>query len=157
MGDAGSLFLGFLLAVIGLKLRFESPPQVTFLVPILVLGIPIFDTVLVVTTRLMHRLSPIVGGRDHMSHRLVFVGIPVPAAVSLIYAAAIALGWLAIAMSRVDVVTAYILGGFVVAVGLFLGVLLALVPVYESSRRRKVMLVEVEKHEEEEGSSAIIG
>jgi UDP-GlcNAc:undecaprenyl-phosphate GlcNAc-1-phosphate transferase len=158
MGDAGSLFLGFMLAVIGLKLRFESPPQVTFLVPILVLGIPIFDTVLVVTTRMMHRLSPITGGRDHMSHRLVFVGIPVPAAVSLIYAAAIALGWLAVAMSRVDVVTAYILAGFVAAVGLFLGILLALVPVYETSRRRKVMLVEVEKHEEEAGPpSAIVG
>jgi UDP-GlcNAc:undecaprenyl-phosphate GlcNAc-1-phosphate transferase len=154
MGDAGSLFLGFMLAVIGLKLRFESPVQVTFLVPILVLGIPIFDTVLVVTTRLIHRLSPWVGGRDHTSHRLVFVGIPVPATVSLIYATAIVLGWLAVAMSRVDVTTAYILAGLVVAVGLFLGVLLSLVPVYEHSRRRRVMLVEVSRHEEAEAETA---
>jgi UDP-GlcNAc:undecaprenyl-phosphate/decaprenyl-phosphate GlcNAc-1-phosphate transferase len=153
MGDAGSLFLGFMLAIIGLKLRFASPPEVTFLVPILVLGIPIFDTILVVTTRLLNHLSPFAGGRDHTSHRLVFVGIPVPAAVSLIYAGAIALGWLALVMSRLDVVTAYILAGFVLASGIFFGVLLGLVPVYKQSQRRRVMLVEVTAHEEEEPRS----
>ncbi len=149
MGDAGSLFLGFMLAVIGLKLKFTSPVRVTFLVPILVLGIPIFDTVLVVLTRLAHKINPFVGGRDHTSHRLVFVGIPVPAAVSLIYMAAIGLGWLAICVSRVDVVTAYMLSGFVAVFALFIGTLLGRVPVYERSRRRHVMLVEVERHESE--------
>lgn len=149
MGDAGSLFLGFMLGVIGLKLRFEGPTQITFLVPILVLGVPIFDTLLVVTTRLANRISPFSGGRDHTSHRLVFVGIPVPAAVGLIYLAAIGLGWLAICVSRIDVTTAYMLAGFVVLASFFLGGLLGRVPVYEQSRRRHMMLVEVERHAEE--------
>ena len=148
MGDAGSLFLGFLLAAIGMKLRFDGPVRVTFLVPILVLGIPIFDTLLVVTTRLIHRLSPFVGGRDHLSHRLVFVGIPVRPAVSLIYMGGVALGWLALAVARVDRITAYMIVGLVLVITFFLGTLLALVPVYESSRRRKMMLVAVEEHEE---------
>ena len=146
MGDAGSLFLGFMLSVIGLKLRFPSPAQITFLVPILVLWVPIFDTVLVVTTRLAHRLNPFAGGRDHTSHRLVFVGIPVPTAVNLIYLSTAALGWLAICVSRVDVTTGYMLGGLVGVTSLVLGGLLARVPVYESSQRRRMMLVEVSRH-----------
>lgn len=150
MGDAGSLFLGFLLAVIGIKLEFEGPTQITFLVPILVLGVPILDTALVTTTRLIHHRNPLSGGRDHTSHRLVFVGIPVRAAVSLIYAASIALGWLAVVMSRIDRFTGFILMGLVVAVSLFANILLGLVPVYESSRRRRVMIREVARHEEPE-------
>ena len=148
MGDAGSLFFGFMLAVLGIKLRFEAPVEITFMVPILVLGVAILDTTLVVTSRLAHRLNPFAGGRDHISHRLVFVGIPVRSAVALIYAAGIALGWLALVMSRLDATTGFILMGFVVAVAAFAGVMLSLVPVYEHSRRRRMMLMEVVPHEE---------
>ena len=52
MGDAGALFLGFLSAYLGLKLRFDTPADVTFLVPIVVMGVPIFDTTLVTVTRM---------------------------------------------------------------------------------------------------------
>ena len=148
MGDAGSLFIGFLLSIIGIKLRFDAPLQVTFMVPVLVLGVPIFDTVLVVTTRLMNRLNPLAGGRDHTSHRLVFVGIPIRAAVSLIYAAGIALGWLSIVMTRVDIATGMILMAFVLTVGLFVAFLLGMVPVHEGSKRRRMMIVKVAEHEE---------
>ena len=148
MGDAGSLFFGFMLAVLGIKLRFEAPREITFMVPVLVLGVAILDTTLVVTSRLAHRLSPFAGGRDHVSHRLVFVGISVQSAVALIYAAGVALGWLAIVMSRLDTTTGFILMGFVIAVALFAGVMLSLVPVYEHSKRRRMMLMEVGGHEE---------
>ena len=149
MGDAGSLFLGFMLSVIGLKLQFQGPVQVTFVVPILILGIPIFDTILVVTTRLAHKINPFLGGRDHTSHRIVFVGVPVPAAVALIYTGAVCLGWLALCVSRVDIVTGYMLAGLALGVGSILGFLLGRVPVYEKSKRRRMMLVEVQQHEEE--------
>ena len=143
MGDAGSLFLGFLLAVIGLKLRFEGPASSTFFVPILVLGVALFDTTLVVLTRLAHRQSPFVGGRDHVSHRLVLLGLPVPAAVSLIYGGAIALAWLALLMAMLQGSAAIVLMSFVLAVALFFGVLLGRVPVYENSKRKRIMLQEV--------------
>ena len=148
MGDAGSLFLGFMLAVIGIKLRFETPREITFLVPVLVLGVAIFDTSLVTVSRLLHRRSPFAGGRDHISHRLVYVGIPVRAAVSLVYAGGVALGWLAIAVSRTDRVTAFILMGLVVTVGLFAGTMLGAIPVYETSKRRHLMIREVRHHED---------
>lgn len=149
MGDAGSLFIGFLLAVIGLKLRFEAPPTVTFFVPILVLGVALFDTSLVVLTRLAHRRSPLVGGRDHVSHRLVFLGLPVRAAVALIYGGAAALGWLAVVMTYMRGAAAFLLMAFVVAVALFFGILLGLVPVYENSKRRRMMLQEVAPYDPE--------
>jgi UDP-GlcNAc:undecaprenyl-phosphate/decaprenyl-phosphate GlcNAc-1-phosphate transferase len=149
MGDAGSLFIGFLLAVLGIKLSVPTAPLIAAFVPILVLGVAIFDTTLVTTTRLTHRRSPFSGGRDHVSHRLVHVGIPVPIAVALIYGAAVAAGWLGVVMARLqDLATAYLLLGFTVAVAVFLGVMLAMVPVYESSQRRRMMIREVAEHEE---------
>jgi UDP-GlcNAc:undecaprenyl-phosphate/decaprenyl-phosphate GlcNAc-1-phosphate transferase len=149
MGDAGSLFLGFMLSVIGLRLRFDAPMEVTFLVPILVLGVAIFDTTLVTVTRLLHRRSPLSGGRDHTSHRLVFIGIPVPATVALIYLGAVSVGWLALVLSQLDRDSGYLLMGWIFVVAAFVGVLLGRTPVYETSRRRRLMIQEVIEHEVE--------
>lgn len=126
MGDAGSLFLGFLLSVIGIKLRFEAPTAVTFLVPVLVLGLAIFDTTLVVLTRVAGGRSPFEGGRDHASHRLVAAGLPVPAALALLYFAALALGWLGLVTARLtDPATAYLLAALPLLIGVVGGILLA--------------------------------
>lgn len=149
MGDAGSLFLGFMLAVVGIRLRFDGPTQVTFLVPVLVLGVALFDTTLVTVNRLLHRRSPMSGGRDHTSHRMVMIGIPVPATVALIYLGAASLGWLGLIMSRLDQTTGLLLAFWVLAIASFLGIMLSRVPVYETSRRRHLMLTEVARHETE--------
>jgi len=148
MGDAGALFIGFLLAAIGLRLRFEGPTEVTFFVPILVLGVPLFDTTLVTVNRLLHRRSPLSGGRDHSSHRIVFVGVPVRAAVGLIYAGAVSLGWLGVVMANVDRDTGFLLMAWVLAAAAFVGTMLSVIPVYETSRRRHLMLQEVRRHEQ---------
>jgi UDP-GlcNAc:undecaprenyl-phosphate GlcNAc-1-phosphate transferase len=150
MGDAGSLFLGFLLAVLGLKLTLtDTPAPVALFVPLLVLGVPVFDTTLVTWQRLKHGRSPFQGGRDHASHRLVWVGIPVPVAVCLLYAATVALGWLAVILARLDTTSGLLLVGFVLTVGVFALGLLAAVPVYENSRQRRAMLQVVRQHEPE--------
>ena len=108
MGDAGSLFLGFLLAVIGVRLRLVDTPQLlSAFVPILVLGVAIFDTTLVTVDRLRRGVSPLKGGQDHTSHRLVALGLPVPAAIAVIYGVAVALGWAGAAIAAVRVVLAY--------------------------------------------------
>lgn len=72
MGDTGSLFLGFMLAAVGLKLRFpDNSAFVTWMVPVLVLAVPIFDTSLVFISRLRRGLNPLTTpGKDHLSHRL---------------------------------------------------------------------------------------
>jgi UDP-GlcNAc:undecaprenyl-phosphate GlcNAc-1-phosphate transferase len=136
MGDAGSLFLGFLLSVLGVKLRFDGPTSVTFLVPALVLGIALLDTGLVVACRLSTGRSPFQGGRDHISHRLVFIGIPIPAAVGLIYGGAFSSGVVALVVSRVDRLSAYLLAGVMLVGGVLLSVLLARVPVYRDGNEK---------------------
>ncbi|MBS3940434.1 MAG: undecaprenyl/decaprenyl-phosphate alpha-N-acetylglucosaminyl 1-phosphate transferase [Actinobacteria bacterium] len=140
MGDAGSLFLGVVLATLGIKLRFESPPAVAALVPILILTIPVLDTTLVSLARVRHGLSPFAGGKDHISHRLVRVGLPVPVAVSLISGAGFAHGWMALLVSRMDATTAWLAGGLVATADVFLFLLLYRVPVYDNSRGRDFVL-----------------
>ena len=154
MGDAGSLFLGYLLAVLGLKLTLTGTPNVVALfVPLFVLGVPLFDTTLVTWQRLTHGRSPMQGGRDHASHRLVWVGIPVPVAVCLLYAATLALAWLAVLLARLDVMSGLLLVGFVLTVGVFLLALLAAVPVYDNSRQRRAMLQVVRPYEPEDSQN----
>ncbi len=72
MGDTGSLFLGFLLAAVGIKLRFPAnSAEITWTIPILVLALPIFDTSLVFFSRLRRGKNPLTtAGQDHVSHRL---------------------------------------------------------------------------------------
>jgi UDP-GlcNAc:undecaprenyl-phosphate GlcNAc-1-phosphate transferase len=150
MGDSGSLFLGFLMAVLTMKLDYPSAPHsVSLTVPVILLGIPLFDTALVTINRVRHGRSPLSGGRDHASHRLVFLGVSVPAAVLLVYAFAATLGVCAFVVSRSDRTTALVVFGWACVVASLLGGLLSAVPVYESSRRRRVMLQEVQDREPE--------
>jgi UDP-GlcNAc:undecaprenyl-phosphate GlcNAc-1-phosphate transferase len=98
MGDAGSLLLGFLLAVLALKLRFpDVDPRRTWPIPILILAVPIFDTTLVTLSRLRRGVPISSGGRDHLSHRLVRLGMSVRQAVGTIYIVALLCGAAAVA------------------------------------------------------------
>ena len=150
MGDAGSLFLGFLIATMAVRLKLSDAPRaVSLFVPVVILGVALFDTTLVTINRLRHGRSPIVGGRDHVSHRLVWVGIPVPVSVGLIYGVAASLGFLGVLLARLDQTSGLMLVGFVLTVGLAAFALLSAVPVYETSRQRQAMLRVVRRHEPE--------
>jgi UDP-GlcNAc:undecaprenyl-phosphate GlcNAc-1-phosphate transferase len=119
MGDAGSLTLGFLLAALGIKLRFASfPLGSTWMVPIVVLGVFIFDTTLVTLSRLRRGRSPFQGGSDHTSHRLAQIGLSPPRAVLTMYVAAVSLGALAILMTRLPALNANLIFGGLVFAGL---------------------------------------
>jgi len=131
MGDAGALYLGFLLAYLGLKVRYPLPDDVAFLVPLVVLTVPILDTSLVTITRLLRHESPFRGGRDHISHRLMRLGFPVRWAVGSMYLAVASCGLIALVISRVDRTSAYLLGGLVAVLALIAGVVLSHVPALE--------------------------
>ena len=93
MGDTGSMLLGFALAVLGIKLAFPGMPrEYTWFVPILVLGVPIFDTILVMISRWRRGVSWWKGGMDHTSHRLVSLGLSHRRVVLALYVIAITLG-----------------------------------------------------------------
>lgn len=124
MGDVGTLFMGFLLAALGLKLRFDNIARVTFFVPVAVMAVPILDALMVSVSRVRRGLSPIEPGKDHTSHRLVKLGIPSSGAVGLLYIAAAACGWLGVVIAYSSALTAYMLMGWLVVVGAFLAALL---------------------------------
>jgi UDP-GlcNAc:undecaprenyl-phosphate/decaprenyl-phosphate GlcNAc-1-phosphate transferase len=99
MGDAGSLLLGYLLAVLAIKLRFPNvDPQRTWPIPLLILAVPIFDTTLVIISRLRRGVPIFSGGRDHVSHRLVRLGLTVRQAVATIYLVAALCGAAAVSV-----------------------------------------------------------
>jgi UDP-GlcNAc:undecaprenyl-phosphate GlcNAc-1-phosphate transferase len=120
MGDAGSLFLGFVLAVVGIKLRFPSRPDlITWMIPVIVLGLPIFDTTLVVFSRLRRGINPLTNpGKDHVSHRLVMLGMSQRQAVMFLYAVCCALGVVGILIMHANLMQAYLVGAAVFLVGL---------------------------------------
>jgi UDP-GlcNAc:undecaprenyl-phosphate GlcNAc-1-phosphate transferase len=120
MGDTGSLFLGFMLAALGIKLRFPGNTDVvTWMVPVIVLGVPIFDTTLVVFSRLRRGLHPVTPGRDHTSHRLVRMGFTQREAVMALYLVGGTLGMIAVFVTQADLVEAYLFGGAVFLAALF--------------------------------------
>jgi len=75
MGDAGSLFIGTILAVLAMRLNPDVKSiWLSFSIPLLLFAIPILDTSVSVTSRLARGKSPFQGGQDHLSHRLIFRG-----------------------------------------------------------------------------------
>lgn len=97
LGDSGAQTLGFLLAVLALLYNPVNKDQASsWFAPILIVGIPIFDTSLVVFSRLRRKNPPLKGSRDHTYHRLVHSGLNSSRAVSLLHIAALALDSLAL-------------------------------------------------------------
>jgi UDP-GlcNAc:undecaprenyl-phosphate/decaprenyl-phosphate GlcNAc-1-phosphate transferase len=97
MGDAGSLFLGFLVAGLSLAGTFPySRSTVSVLLfPVLILLVPIFDTTFVTIARTLAGRPVSQGGRDHTSHRLVASGLSERGAVLMLYGVAMVCGLVA--------------------------------------------------------------
>ncbi|KAF0109278.1 MAG: UDP-N-acetylglucosamine:undecaprenyl-P N-acetylglucosaminyl 1-P transferase [Anaerolineaceae bacterium] len=103
LGDSGAQTIGFLLAAVSILFTPEGYPQASaWFLPILILGVPIFDTTLVVFSRLRRRLPPHRGGLDHTYHRLVKLGLDSNRAVVLMHLATVALGCIAFLALRLE-------------------------------------------------------
>lgn len=117
MGDAGSLFLGFLLAAVAIKLRFPSNSvTVTWMIPLLVLAVPVFDTSLVFISRLRRGQNPLTTpGKDHISHRLAFLTGSRREAVLICYLLAAAVGLTAVFVAEASLLEAILVAATVLA------------------------------------------
>jgi UDP-GlcNAc:undecaprenyl-phosphate GlcNAc-1-phosphate transferase len=101
MGDAGALFLGLLIAT--LLIRFDPNPiylSASFAIPVLILAIPILDTSVAVISRIRRGISPFQGGQDHLSHRLMRVGLNKRQAVLSLWLMSLFFCLIAIAISN---------------------------------------------------------
>ena len=85
MGDAGALFLGIIISVATIRLNPGiEPTWKSLTIPVILLAVPLLDTCVAVFSRISRRVSPLTGGKDHLSHRLVRAGLSRPmAAVTL--------------------------------------------------------------------------
>jgi len=100
MGDMGALMLGFVLAVIGIKIEMVSPPfNAQWIIPLLVMWLPTFDINLVIFTRLREGRSPGQAGRDHTSHRLMSLGLSHRKVLFILYATCGLFGLAGLALS----------------------------------------------------------
>lgn len=122
MGDAGSLFLGFVLGILTINVSPAVFPPVSFLIPILLLAIPVLDTTVVTLARLRRGRPVSQGGRDHLSHRLATRGLSRRTAVAVLIGCECVLGTLAVLAGRRVVPVAVAVAVAVVVVGGLLAV-----------------------------------
>jgi UDP-GlcNAc:undecaprenyl-phosphate/decaprenyl-phosphate GlcNAc-1-phosphate transferase len=140
MGDGGAMFLGFLMATLGLKLRLEQANHVSqWLAPLLILGVTIFDTTLVTISRSRRGLLPFTTpGKDHAAHRLSNLGLGQRGAVLALYSLGAGTGGTA-------VLVAYLSPAAAIAVAAITGVLLLLAVAllerapYETQTRKRAI------------------
>ncbi len=116
MGDTGATFLGFILGTISIQGTYKAYTAIAIAVPILVLALPLFDTVFAIFRRIASGKSPMTADRGHLHHRLVDMGLTQKQSVSLIYVASAALGLCAVVLDYKGPVSAIIL---VIAVAVF--------------------------------------
>ena len=98
LGDAGSLFIGFMLGAPGMGGIYARANPVAVLAPVLILGVPIFDTLFVMTIRWMRGLNPLKGSPDHFALRLRRWRLTVGQTVLLSYGASFLLGAVSLVM-----------------------------------------------------------
>jgi UDP-GlcNAc:undecaprenyl-phosphate GlcNAc-1-phosphate transferase len=145
MGDAGSLFIGFMMAYLGLKMRTNVTEIPQLFAPVLVLGVAVLDTTVVVVSRLRRGLSPFTGGQDHLSHRFLRLGLSVRRSVTVLLVATFALGVLAVGLSDAPAGVGY----WVLAAAVISGVMATIVLTTKVARVNEAIhseeLIEAEK------------
>lgn len=112
LGDNGSLFIGYMMAAFTLLCSYQAPQgtYATIFIPVLVFGVPIYDTMSVIIIRLMRGQAPWYGDRNHFAHRLVRIGMNEKVAVIFSYFVALTIGLVAILTTQVTLFGAVLIG-----------------------------------------------
>ena len=99
MGDTGSQLLGYLLGAASMLGMFKAHVLLTFFVPLLALGLPLFDTAFAFMRRAVHGENPLAADRGHLHHRLLDLGLGQKRVVALLCAVSAALGLTAVILA----------------------------------------------------------
>ena len=119
MGDTGATFLGFVLACLSVQGLFKFYAIISFAVPFLVLGVPIFDICFAFLRRILKGQNPMTADRGHVHHRLIDMGFDQKQAVAICYMLTAILGLAAVVLTSSGELKALILIGAVLIVGAF--------------------------------------
>lgn len=99
MGDTGATFLGYVLATVSVQGMFKLPTIISFVVPFLMLGLPIFDVTFAVIRRVSKGQSPMSPDRGHIHHRLIDMGFSQKQTVGILYVVSAILGLSAVVLT----------------------------------------------------------
>lgn len=133
MGDSGALFLGFTvagLAVMGAN-KEASNTGYAILLPLMIMAVPIFDTTLVTVLRGLAGRKVSQGGKDHVSHRLVLLGLSEQKTVLLLYALTFLFGFLAISLNHLSFLATMVVGVLLALLLYYFGHFLSEAQVYQ--------------------------
>ena len=119
MGDTGALFLGFALAVISVQGVFKLHAVVSFIIPFLIFGIPIFDIVFSGIRRILKGQAPWKADRGHLHHRLIDMGLNQKQSVRILYAVSGILGISAVLFTKEKILHASIIIVLALVIGIF--------------------------------------
>lgn len=108
MGDTGALFLGFMIAVLSL-LGFKNVTMISLVIPIIILGVPISDTIYAILRRIVNKKPISAPDKSHLHHCLLGVGFSHRQTVLIIYAMAAFFGLVAIIVSQAKLIGSFIL------------------------------------------------
>ncbi len=109
MGDTGATFLGYVLAWVSIQGLFKMYTLISFVVPFLLFGLPIFDTCFAFVRRIAHGQSPMHADRSHVHHRLIDMGFSQKQAVAVLYVITAILGLSAVVLTTSGAMKAMLL------------------------------------------------
>ncbi len=109
MGDTGSTFLGFVLACISIQGLMKMYAIISFAIPVLILGLPIFDTIFAILRRIAKKQSIMTPDRGHLHHRLIDMGFSQRQTVGILYTLTSILCLTAVVMALKDTLRGLIL------------------------------------------------
>jgi len=135
MGDAGSLFVGLMLGALAMIGKYTAVNPVAVLAPVLILGVPVFDTLFVMYVRRLRGISVFLGSSDHFALRLRQWALSVPQVVVVIYGAAFVLGGVALLLMLVSTKTALALVGTTMTLALVVAVWLKRIDMSKPAER----------------------
>jgi UDP-GlcNAc:undecaprenyl-phosphate GlcNAc-1-phosphate transferase len=126
MGDSGSMFLGYSLAVISIAgtTQHISKLLITMIIPVLILSVPIFDTIFVIIARKLQGKRIFEGGKDHTSHRLITLGLSPRKTVLLLYVISIIFGSIAFLYLHISLFVIFAIAFLAIVVLLIFGIFL---------------------------------
>ncbi len=119
MGDTGALFLGYMLSILSILGVFKTTAVVSFLIPVIIFGYPLFDTIFSFVRRILQGRSPFSADRGHLHHRIIDMGFNVKQSVAILYCVCSILGILAIMLSEERTIASLI----ILVVALLIGLL----------------------------------
>ena len=119
MGDTGALFLGYMLSILSIIGVFKMTAVVSFLIPVIIFGYPLFDTAFAFARRILQGRSPFSADRGHLHHRIIDMGFNVRQSVSILYCICSILGILAIMLTEQRTAASLVILFVALIIGLF--------------------------------------